>query len=109
MNWTEILVTAACSSLFTLVVVGVLLHVWVLPEVERHVDRKAEETARRVEQQLRQRIAQGFAETTDVFREVLVGRAGQVAKGTADIVGDGVRRFFDRIGTRPPSGDDGAA
>ena len=61
MDWATILLTALFSSLFTLAVVGILLKAWVMPELERHIDRKADETARRVEQQLRQRIAQGFA------------------------------------------------
>ena len=73
---------------------GVLAWRIFLPALERHVDRKADDTALRMEQLLRQRIAQGFSETIDALREILLGRAGQVARSTADIFGDSVRREF---------------
>lgn len=106
MDWTLILLTALFSSLFTLAIAGVLLKFWVMPELERHMDRKTDEAARKLEQQLRQRIAQGFAETLDPLRELLLARAGMVARSTADIVGDGVRRVLDRLGPRPPADRD---
>lgn len=108
MDWTTILLTALLSSLSTLLIGGVVLKWWVLPELERHMDRKTDEAARRLEQQLRQRIAQGFAETLDPLRELLVARAGMVARSTADIVGDGVRRVLDRLGPRTPADRDDA-
>lgn len=101
-NWVAILLTALFSSAFTLMIGGVLAWRIFLPALERHVDRKADDTALRMEQLLRQRIAQGFAETIDALREILMGRAGQVARSTADIFGDSVRRVLDRLGTPPP-------
>lgn len=100
-NWFAILITALLSSAFTLIIGGLLAWRIFLPALERHVDRKADETALRMEQLLRQRIAQGFAETIDALREILMGRAGQVARSTADIFGDSVRRVLDRLGTPP--------
>lgn len=101
MDWTFVIVTALFSSICTLVVVAALFHFWLLPEIERHMDRKADEAAQRIEQQIRQRMAQGFADIVDPLRHVLKDRATDVARSTADIVGEGVRRMFDRLGPRP--------
>lgn len=98
MDWTTILLTALLSSLFTLVVVAVVLQVWVMPELERHFDRKTDEAAQRIERLIRQRIAQGFADLVDPLRMVLRDRATDVARSTADIVGDGLRRVMDKLG-----------
>lgn len=103
MDWSTIILTALLSSAFTLLVGFVALRWWVMPEIERHFDRKTDEAAQRIEQQLRQRIAQGFADLVDPLRVLLRDRAGEVARSTADIVGDGVRRVLDRLGPRPPS------
>lgn len=101
MNWTTILLTAFLSSLFTLAVVAVVLRVWVMPELERHFDRKTDEAAQRIERLIRQRIAQGFADLVDPLRMVLRDRATDVARSTADIVGDGLRRVMDKLGGSP--------
>jgi hypothetical protein len=101
MDWTTILATALISSLFTLVVVAVVLYVWVMPELERHFDRKTDEAAQRIERLIRQRIAQGFADVVDPLRMVLKDRATDVARSTADIVGDGLKRVMDRLGGAP--------
>lgn len=98
MDWSVILVTAVLSSLCSLLVVAIVLHVWVMPELERHFDRKTDEAAQRIERLIRQRIAQGFADLVDPLRMVLRDRAGDVARSTADIVGDGLRRVMDRLG-----------
>lgn len=100
MDWTAIILTALVSSACTLLVMLVVLKAWVLPEIERHFDRKTEEAAQRIEQQLRQRIAQGFSEVLDPLRLLLRDRASDVARSTADIVGDGVRRVLDKLGPR---------
>ena len=100
MDWAVIILTALLSSACTLIVMLVVLKLWVLPEIERHFDRKTEEAAQRIEQQLRQRIAQGFAEVLDPLRLLLRDRATDVARSTADIVGDGVRRMLDKLGPR---------
>lgn len=107
MDWMTVLVTALVSSVFTLLVVGVVVHFWVMPELERHFDRKTEEAAQRIERLVRQRIAQGFADLVDPLRMLLRDRATDVAKSTADIVGDGLRRVMDKLagGPRRP-GDD---
>jgi hypothetical protein len=108
MDWQTIIVTAVISSLFTLAVMGVLLKLWVLPEIERHFDRKTEEAAQRIEKIIRQRIAQGFAEVLDPLRILLKDRAGDVARSTADIVGDGLRRVMDKLGGATKGADDRA-
>lgn len=107
MDWVTVVVTALVSSVFTLLVVAVVLHIWVMPELERHFDRKTEEAAQRIERLVRQRIAQGFADLVDPLRMLLRDRATDVAKSTADIVGDGLRRVMDKLagGPRRP-GDD---
>lgn len=96
-----IVLTALLSSLLTLLLGAVVLKLWVMPEIERHFDRKVDEAVRRIEQQLRQRIAQGFGDLVDPLRILLGERATDVARSTADIVGDGVRRVFDRLGGKP--------
>ena len=101
MDWQQILATAFLSSIFSLVTVGLLFRFWLMPEIERHMDRKADEAGQRIEQQIRQRMAQGFADLVDPLRHVLRERAGDVARSTADIVGEGVRRVFDKLGGRP--------
>lgn len=98
MDWFSIVLTALLSSLLTLVIGAVVVRVWVMPELERHFDRKADEAAARIEQQMKQRIAQGFADVVDSLHGVIRDRATTVARTTADIVGDGVRRVIDRIG-----------
>lgn len=103
-NWLAILLTALFSSLFTLGMGAFLFLKYALPMLEQRMDRKTDDAVRRMEQLLRQRLAQGFAETVEALRDVLVGRAGSVARSTADIVGDSVRRMFDRLGSpTPPS------
>lgn len=106
MNWEIIVVSALVSSVFTLLVVGVVAHVWVMPALERHFDRKTDEAAQRIERLIRQRIAQGFADLVDPLRSLLRDRAGDVARSTADLVGDGLRRVMDRLGGGPRSHDD---
>ena len=106
MEWQSIVVTALLSSAMTLVVAAVAMRVWIIPELERHFDRKADEAAQKVEQQLRARIAQGFTDLVDPMRALLRDRAGEVARSTADIVGDGVRRVLDRLGPRGGPGSD---
>lgn len=101
MDWATILVTALFSSLFSLAIVAVVVRVWVIPELERHVDRKADESAQRIEKLIRQRIAQGFADLVDPLRMLLRDRATDVARSTADLVGDGLRRVIDRLGGGP--------
>ncbi len=96
-----IVLTALLSSLLTLLLGAIALKLWVMPEIERHFDRKVDEAVRRIEQQLRQRIAQGFGDLVDPLRILLGERATDVARSTADIVGDGVRRVFDRLGGKP--------
>lgn len=103
-NWLAILMTALFSSLFTLGIGAFLFLRFALPLLEQRMDRKTDDAVRRMEQLLRQRLAQGFAETVEALRDVLVGRAGSVARSTADIVGDSVRRMFDRLSAPiPPS------
>ena len=104
MDWSTILVTALLSSLCTLVIISVVLWLWVMPELERHFDRKTDEAAQRIEQQVRQRMAQGFADLVDPVRLLVRDRATDVARSTADIVGDGVRRVIDRLGGKPGDG-----
>ena len=101
MALSMIVLTALLSSLLTLLLGAVVLKLWVMPEIERHFDRKVDEAVRRIEQQLRQRIAQGFGDLVDPLRILLGERATDVARSTADIVGDGVRRVFDRLGGKP--------
>lgn len=101
MALSVIVLTALLSSLLTLLLGAVVLKLWVMPEIERHFDRKVDEAVRRIEQQLRQRIAQGFDGLVDPLRILLGERAADVARSTADIVGDGVRRVFDRLGGKP--------
>lgn len=101
MALSMIVLTALLSSLLTLLLGAVVLKLWVMPEIERHFDRKVDEAVRRIEQQLRQRIAQGFDDLVDPLRILLGDRATDVARSTADIVGDGVRRVFDRLGGKP--------
>jgi hypothetical protein len=106
MDWQAIALTALLSSVCTLVVMGVVLKIWVMPEIERHFDRKTDEAAQRIEKLIRQRIAQGFADLVDPLRMLLRDRAGDVARSTADIVGDGLRRVMDRLGGAPRNVDD---
>lgn len=101
-NWLAILLTALFSSLLTLGMGAFLFVRYALPLLEQRMDRKTDDAVRRMEQLLRQRLAQGFAETVEALRDVLVGRAGSVARSTADIVGDSVRRMLDRLGTSTP-------
>ncbi|MFZ5697176.1 MAG: hypothetical protein ACOY9J_00350 [Pseudomonadota bacterium] len=96
-----IVLTALLSSLLTLLLGAVVLKLWVIPEIERHFDRKVDEAVQRIEQQLRQRIAQGFDDLVGPLRILLGERAADVARSTADIVSDGVRRVFDRLGGKP--------
>ena len=104
-SWQVILVASLVSSVFTLVVVAIMLKVWVMPELERHFDRKTDEAADRIEKMIRQRIAQGFADIVDPLRILLRDRATDVARSTADIVGEGLKRVIDRLGGRPGPDD----
>lgn len=100
MNWMPVVVTALLSSLLTLIAVAIALKFWILPTMEQHIDRKADAAAQRIEQQIRQRIAQGFNDMLDPVR--VRDRANDVARTTVDLVGGGVRRVFDRLGNKPP-------
>lgn len=106
MDWTTIVVTALLSSFCSLIVMALVLQFWVMPELERHFDRKTDDAAERIERLIRQRIAQGFADLVDPMRVLLRDRAGDVARSTADIVGDGLRRVMDRLGSGKSGSDD---
>ncbi len=100
MSWTPIVITAVLSSLLTIAGAVIVLKFWVLPAIEQRLEHKADAAAQRIERQIRQRIAQGFGEMIDPLR--VRDRATDVARTTADIVGDGMRRVLDRLGGKSP-------
>lgn len=102
MNWMPMVLTALLSSFLTIAVGMIALKFWALPEIERRIDQRAEAAAQHIEQQIRQRITQAVGEIIDPLR--VRDRATDVARTTADIVGDGMRRVFDRLNSKPPDG-----
>lgn len=75
---------AGASSLLTLIVVVLLGHFVVGPRVERKIDRRLEEGAQRLEENLRRRIVDLL---TGKSREVIRDRARDLARGIGLIGG----------------------
>lgn len=84
-------IAALAASVVTLVVASLLIHFWILPHIERHIDEKVDQAARGLEERIRGR-----------FVEMLGGKSGELIRERArDLARTGMGLLASR---RPQTG-----